>query len=254
MPSQRLRERAQRERVVRGVDADERDARKLQHAVPGAWARVTPIGGAAGACVGAGAVSVARVAAQRAANARNASTAKTTTSGARCSVARLTVVWSVTQSRALVKPKTTTRNSAAGRDDGGQRRERRRRKLPPREQRRDDRAVPEQVPVAEQEVRLAERPPRRVEVEVQLVVEDDRVGLREHGEREQRERRSRSPRPSVPGAAASATTTPGSERQRPDEAGHLDLRAGDGEQQREAGVARDRASRSSAGMPARRPA
>src|SRR4029434_4141189 len=52
-------------------------------------------------------------AAKRCAKARNASTAKTAARGAKCSVARLIVVCSVTQSLALVKLKTTMRKSTA---------------------------------------------------------------------------------------------------------------------------------------------
>ena len=47
-----------------------------------------------------------------------------------------------------------------------------------------DRAVPEQVPVAEQEVALAERRPVRLEVEMQAIADDDGMRLREQRERD----------------------------------------------------------------------
>jgi len=49
---------------------------------------------------------------QREAKALNTSTSQIATSGAKCSVARLTVVWSVAHARALVNPNTMNRNSS----------------------------------------------------------------------------------------------------------------------------------------------
>ena len=70
----------------------------------------------------------------------------------------------------------------AARNDDRKRSQWRGNELPPKQKHDSDQAVPQQVPVAEQEEALAELPPRRLEIEMQSILEDGDVRLCEHRE------------------------------------------------------------------------